>query len=586
MRARLRRNRGAPLFTGAILAAVILVVAVNADAAVDAGRSSASSTPPLAYIAGNPPGVELGITLVNLDGSGKQLLTRTGTEVDPAWAPDGRRIAFATRNGIWTMRADGGKRKRVTNDPRDGSPAWSPDGRSIAFERAGDVSALDNEIFVARADGTHLRRVTVGSNPDWSPDGNTLIFSRNSNAGASELYLVKNGGSGLRLLTINNVADTDPAWSPDGTMIAFVRDDHLFVRSANGGDARRLAAVPGFVVDEHPSWSPDGRQIVFARDGDVYVVDREGHRARKVTNDRTGNALLKPSWSPGGNRIAYADKIGSALYVLEDPGTKSASTTRYAGVGGSPAWSPTGRQIAFATDRGVAVQGRDGRGRRQLTHSVRPERELAWAPDGTRIAFTRWVDDTTPAVFTISTNGTAERRVTPGQSPTWSPDGRRIAFGVFADSGVRVEVIDSDGTAPKPLTPTLGKELHRINYFAVTWSPYGTRLAFSTGYLYTMRSDGRGLRKLSVPGEEPAWSPDGRRLAFSGLGGIWIADASGARVRQLTRGDLDGNPQWSPDGKEIAFVNRKGIWATDVSGGPARLVKRVPDPHGLSWARH
>ena len=82
---------------------------------------------------------------MNADGSGSDRLTRNGAHnFNPAWSPDGQRIAFErgrrqahpTGSGAWgyevyVMNADGSGQQRLT---RGGSqPRWSPDGRKIAF---------------------------------------------------------------------------------------------------------------------------------------------------------------------------------------------------------------------------------------------------------------------------------------------------------------------------------------------------------------------------------------------------------------------------------------------------------------------
>ena len=84
---------------------------------------------------------------MNADGSGVARLTDSeATDADPAWSPDGRRIAFASdRDGgsnIYVMNADGSGVARLTDSSAgDYGPAWSPDGRRIAFasERDGDA---------------------------------------------------------------------------------------------------------------------------------------------------------------------------------------------------------------------------------------------------------------------------------------------------------------------------------------------------------------------------------------------------------------------------------------------------------------
>jgi Tol biopolymer transport system component len=117
------------------------------------------------------------------DGSGARSL---GAGLSPAWAPNGRRLAFdADANGnndVWTMRADGRDPRRVTRNPAlDYSASWSPDGTQIAFASGGTA------INVADAAG-HVRTVATGPAgsqlhaPSWSPDGTTIYYVQNFNA--------------------------------------------------------------------------------------------------------------------------------------------------------------------------------------------------------------------------------------------------------------------------------------------------------------------------------------------------------------------------------------------------------------------
>src|SRR5205807_3314416 len=76
------------------------------------------------------------IYVMNADGSGVTQLTTMGTAFDPAWSPDGTKIAFDDGNEIYVINADGSGLRNITNDPAhfDGTPVWSPDGSKIAFE--------------------------------------------------------------------------------------------------------------------------------------------------------------------------------------------------------------------------------------------------------------------------------------------------------------------------------------------------------------------------------------------------------------------------------------------------------------------
>jgi Tol biopolymer transport system component len=108
------------------------------------------------------------------DGSDRRVLTDTPRqrETSPDWSPDGRLIVFASGPGgddepdsdLYLMRADGSHRRELTRGGfADFQPAWSPNGKKIAFVRDGDL-------FRMNADGTRIRRVRRGATtPDWQP---------------------------------------------------------------------------------------------------------------------------------------------------------------------------------------------------------------------------------------------------------------------------------------------------------------------------------------------------------------------------------------------------------------------------------
>lgn len=180
------------------------------------------------------------ITVMGADGLGRVQITRHPETLDlvfdsqPAWSPDGSLIAFTratftpegqARTAIYTIEPTGAGERLLIEDAAE--PAWSPDGRSIVFtstrDRYGETCfhecSPSSEIYVARSDGTGVRRLTTSRaddrSPTWTPDGRHIGFvSDRSNPGDHEnaIYVMAADGGGLRRLTTNDVWDLEPAW--------------------------------------------------------------------------------------------------------------------------------------------------------------------------------------------------------------------------------------------------------------------------------------------------------------------------------------------------------------------------------------
>ena len=126
-----------------------------------------------------------------------------------------------------------------------------------------------------------------------------------------------------------------------------------------------------------------------------------------------------------------------------------------------------------------------------------------------------------------------------------------------------------------------------------SWSPDGTRIAFSRGYrIHVMDSDGRNLIELTR-GRAPAWSPDGAKIAFTrskAKDQVWVMDANGGNEAQLTQWGENDNPAWSPDGVRIAFVSAKRhggpeIYVMDSDGGnQVRITHDLRLKDNPSWS--
>jgi TolB protein len=250
------------------------------------------------------------IVVMNPDGSGRENLT-TGPEgdIEPAWSPDGRLLAFVRDGAVHVVRADGSGLRRLTPGA---SPAWAPDGVRLVLARKTGRAA---DLYVIRSDGSGLRRLTrtavAESEPDWSPDGRSIAFVRAARDGSAHVYVMRPGGGGVRRVTSGSMEDLSPTWSPDSRQLAFVRDDELlgiarvFVTSARGGRARplvdELELDPEATFESSPSWSPDGKRIVFVRSAplysDLYVASVDGRFLRRMSDNSVDQISdRQPSW--------------------------------------------------------------------------------------------------------------------------------------------------------------------------------------------------------------------------------------------------------------------------------------------------
>jgi hypothetical protein len=157
-----------------------------------------------------------------------KLTPDTTSASDPAFSPDGSRIAFVSqRDGnaeIYIMNADGTGSTRITNDPQpDGRPAFTPDGQSLVFHSG--RTAGKQQIWTVNLDGiglTQLTRDSVNSSPTVSPDGQTIAYVSTRNKD-TDIWLMARDGSNQRQFTRSpQQRETEPRFLRDGTLAYLV----------------------------------------------------------------------------------------------------------------------------------------------------------------------------------------------------------------------------------------------------------------------------------------------------------------------------------------------------------------------------
>ena len=135
---------------------------------------------------------------------------------------------------------------------------------------------------------------------------------------------------------------------------------------------------------------------------------------------------------------------------------------------------------------------------------------------------------------------------------------------------------------------------------ALAFSPDGAKIAFTvadgsgTTGIWVMNADGSGVTQLtggSNEDEEPGWSPDGTRIVFSRDSQIWVINANGTGQVRLTSKAIDGDPVWSPDGSKIAFTrgpngNRQIYVLFVANPSDVRLRhQQLGENENLDWVR-
>lgn len=200
-------------------------------------------------------------------------------------------------------------------------------------------------IYVANADGSGVRRLTVGWRPAWAPGRDQLAFERDG-----VIYIIGGDGRERRV-----ASGRCPGWSPDGNKLVFVDNDGIKVINADGSGMNHVLnpsvwnteGVDYYGIDS-TSWSPDGRTIAFIRTNwdmtaegpAVWVIDADGQaepRQLFVSWGRnSGVSGWRTSWSPDGSRIAVGGSPGFTL-VIDATGSRFEESPGF-----DADWTPTG----------------------------------------------------------------------------------------------------------------------------------------------------------------------------------------------------------------------------------------------------
>ena len=261
-----------------------------------------------------------------------------------------------------------------------------------------------------------------------------IVFSMEL-GGNSELYTVREDGTGLTRLTYNPGVDITPEYSPDGRKLVWLseRDGvaELYTMNADGTQPRRLTTLGlpmGLLLN--PTWSPDGRTIAFQMASadnsgwDVYAMPARGGTPVRLT-DAYGDDI-HPEYTPDGQYLVYASQNGDMsgprlLRIMRPDGSENAIYLSAATSLAVPAFSPDGRYLAYNAGGEIRVRNLST----GFETVVAADGDAAvWSPDGVMLAVTTFQPEYRLGVVTMG--GGPVRYVSPvGGLPNGDADWRR-----------------------------------------------------------------------------------------------------------------------------------------------------------------
>ncbi len=313
----------------------------------------------------------LNLWMLPIDGEGEpaaapvQITHGAGQDVEPAPAPDGRRVAFTIlrQNASLfrlpvdprTGRPSGAPEKLVESSREDSRGAWSPAGSRVAFnsDRGGAMN-----LWIREADG-RLVQVTRGAGgdfqPNWAPDESRLVFfsSRSGHPGVWSVNLTDGALTSLSPTARGERRgiEINPIFSPGGDRIAFQSDAdgrlEVWVMDADGAHPRQLTRVG--ITGHFMRWTDDGLSIVFRSAGAPARTLRaaaDGGTPAPLP-EIAGGAHM--SFSPDRRRIM--DVVGhKTLWVSPLDGGRPEPVFEFDDPAvriDYPSWSPDGRWVLF-----------------------------------------------------------------------------------------------------------------------------------------------------------------------------------------------------------------------------------------------
>jgi tricorn protease len=358
-------------------------------------------------------------------------------------SPSGKRAVISTHGELFTIATDRGDIQRITRTAggREVQPAWSPDGKWIAF--IGDKNGQE-DVWICDERGGQAKQLSNTDLPEgqvqWSPDSKSLLYT----AGGKKLYVHKlDDGQPKEVATaevmgFGGAAIMNPRWSPDGRWISFAKAGdnllpHVYIIPAEGGKEQRITDDT-FYSDSGALWTGDGKRIVFLAGGDVGNIGQMGRSTAQLyvvsllpEDQDTANKGIDSEEEAVKAERRDRGRRGGPPPTDDTPRDEDDDTPPAPRRGGAPAKVDV--KIDF---------DRITRRVRQLTRLADNIGSVAVSPDGQVVAFSTFGTEggrSAQSLWTINIDGDRQTRVTQSGTPTAEEEqtpGRRSGFGGYS----------------------------------------------------------------------------------------------------------------------------------------------------------
>lgn len=346
----------------------------------------------------------------------------------PVASPTGGKVAWLEneegKRNVFVAAAPDWKAVRLTNFGKDdgqeiGELAWAHDGSYLVFARGGDFEnggdnpnpdfspmTPEQEIWFANADGSALKKLTVGHAPTVSPAGGLIAFLR-----GGQIFTMQPTGEDVKNIVTQKGHQTDLRWSHDGRWLAFVsaRHGHSFLGVYSLADKSLRYFDASTDYDLEPVWSRDDRRLAYLRTPSTSPKLGPGPRREgepwsiRVVDVKSGEVYSAFRALPGTGSVFHAIDAGPQI-----------------------TWT-AGDQLIFPWERTgwchlyrVAVEGGTPS---ELTPGAGEVEQVSFSADGKTAYYSSNVGDVDGRhLWSVPVeNGAAPKQLTSGERIDWAP---------------------------------------------------------------------------------------------------------------------------------------------------------------------